>query len=99
MEAIPLSVQFGRVVDAETGTPLKGVRIIAIDGGVPRYNFSPAVEETVTDSLGKYDLTLQGSAWVAYIAPGYETARMVYPAGLVECDSCCGKLKDVRLGR
>jgi hypothetical protein len=93
---IPASVQWGKVVDNSTGTPLSGVRVVAIDTGMTGYK-SPSLHETVTNSLGKYSLSLWGEAWVLYEASGYESLRLVYPHELVDCDSCCGRLKDVTL--
>jgi hypothetical protein len=75
------------------------VRIFAIYAGSPSSRISPGVEKTVTDSLGKYHFSLWGQAWVIYTAHEYEPLRLVYPDGLVDCDSCCGQLKDVKLTR
>jgi hypothetical protein len=94
---VPVPDQFGRVVDAATGSPVAGVRIVAIDSGSLLYGAEPRAVEVVSDSLGKYALSLWGQSWVAYSAPHYESIRLVYPGDLVECDSCCGRLKDVRL--
>ena len=89
-------IQFGHVVSAITGKPIAGVRIVAIDSGKPGL-MSPRVLETVSDSLGSYTLSLWGHSWVAYTAAEYGSVRLVYPDSLLQCDSCCGKLIDVRL--
>jgi len=93
----PISDQFGKVVDAATGNPVAGVRIVAIDSGSPALSLPPRVVEAVTDSLGRYSVSLEGASWVLYTAPQYQSVRMTYPVDLVACDSCCGRLKDVRL--
>src|SRR5262245_15620698 len=92
----PVPDQFGRVVDAATGSPLAGVRIVAIDSGSLLDGAEPKAVEVVSDSLGKYSLSLWGQSWIAYSAPHYESIRLVYPGELVDCDSCCGRLADVR---
>lgn len=101
-ESLPKPMQRGRVLDAGTDTPLAGVRILAIYEGAPgdRFrNVDPGVAETVTDSLGRYSLSMWGNAWVLFRAPDHKSLRLVFPDGLVECDSCCGQLKDVKLTR
>ena len=67
----PVPDQFGRVVDAATGGPVAGVRIVAIDSGSLLYGVEPSAVEVMSDSLGKYSLSLWGQAWVAYAAPRY----------------------------
>ena len=102
-EGLKKPIAFGKVVDATTGHPIVGVHVLAIysgQSGLPRrYNVSPGVAEVATDTTGRYTLSVWGQAWVLYSADEYESARFVYPEQLVECDSCCGQLKDVRLQR
>jgi hypothetical protein len=93
----PIPDQFGRVLDAATGAPAAGVRIVAIDSGSRDLGAAPRVVETLADSLGRYSLALWGPSWVLYAAPHYEPIRLTYPDELLGCDSCCGRLKDVRL--
>ena len=97
----PAPDAFGKVLDASTDKPVVGVRIVAIDAGDRTERIGPRVIEAVTDSLGKYALSLWGQAWVLYTTPDYEPLRLVYPEELVErdCDSCCDRMKDVKLQR
>jgi len=94
----PQVIQFGRILDA-TDKPLPRVRVVGVYTGWPSRGISPGVSEAMTDSVGEYVLSLRGQAWVVYTAAGYESIRLVYPDELVECDSCCGRLKDIRLKR
>lgn len=96
---IPVPDQFGKVLDAATDQPVAGVRVVAIDSGALSADVGPRFSETVTDSLGKYTLSLWGQTWVLYLSPAYESLRMVYPEDLVDqdCANCCGRVKDVRL--
>ena len=96
---IPVPDQFGKVLDAATDQPVAGVRVVAIDSGALSLDVGPRFSETVTDSLGKYTLSLWGQTWVLYLSPAYESLRMVYPEDFVDqdCGYCCGRVKDVRL--
>jgi len=93
----PIPDQFGKVLDAATGAPVARARIVAIDSGSRDSGAAPRVVEALADSLGGYSFSLWGPSWVLYAAPHYEPIRLTYPDELVAYDSCCGRLKDVRL--
>ena len=85
----------GRVLDATTRNPLRGVRVVLLN------EKGETVKESSTDSTGSYQLNvfLVSTGTVVYSSERYRMLRLAWPTDLEEQLECCCKLKDVYLKR
>ena len=106
MSLPPPQRETGVVYDAATGSPLAGVVVTAYvealrDSLYPEESIEPHQVVTRTDSLGRYSAGYANSAYLVFVAAGYDTLKLRWPEDLEKpsTDSCDLRLTDVFLIR
>ena len=93
----PRSPVCGRVCDATTGLPLRGVRVVSRKLGTPSRKYDPCCpDEAVTDSTGSYTVVPYNHS-AAFSRPGYATLWLSWSALQRQKDPESGCVQDVRM--
>ncbi len=97
----PLIVHIGQVLDAETGTPLVGVRVIGSYDDWPKDAVKPGVFTTETDSGGVYHVGGDLPARILFVIAGYDSLVLHWPEEFEGSDrgGCDINLAPVKLVR